>query len=155
MLSGKRPGFVTDGSRFRFTHCDAAATRHRRTAAARPRYSSGVPFGVSIWEILILLLVVLLLFGPRRLPEMGRSLGKGMREFKDSIAGKDDEPTHVAQLNAADPAVQPAAAGYCSSCGSPLTAGARFCAQCGTEVAAPASPAAATAAEATPVERDS
>ena len=42
-----------------------------------------------------LLLVVLLVFGPKRLPEMGRSLGKGMREFKDSISGKDDdEPVH-------------------------------------------------------------
>jgi sec-independent protein translocase protein TatA len=51
-----------------------------------------VPFGVSVWEILILLLVVLLVFGPKRLPEMGRSLGKGMREFKDSISGQDDQP---------------------------------------------------------------
>ena len=50
-----------------------------------------VPFGIGIWEILILLLVVLLVFGPKRLPEMGRSLGKGMREFKDSISGKDFE----------------------------------------------------------------
>jgi sec-independent protein translocase protein TatA len=54
-----------------------------------------VPFGVSVWEILILLLVVLLVFGPKRLPEMGRSLGKGMREFKDSISGKDDEPAEL------------------------------------------------------------
>jgi sec-independent protein translocase protein TatA len=51
-----------------------------------------VPFGVNIWEILILLLVALLLFGPKRLPEMGRSLGKGLREFKDSVTGKDDDP---------------------------------------------------------------
>jgi sec-independent protein translocase protein TatA len=53
-----------------------------------------VPFGVSIWEIMILLLVALLLFGPKRLPEMGRSLGKGLREFKDSVSGtgKDEEP---------------------------------------------------------------
>jgi len=53
-----------------------------------------MPFGIGIWEILILLLVVLLVFGPKRLPEMGRSLGKGMREFKDSISGieKDEEP---------------------------------------------------------------
>jgi sec-independent protein translocase protein TatA len=51
-----------------------------------------VPFGVNIWEILILLLVALLLFGPKRLPEMGRSLGKGLREFKDSVSGKDEEP---------------------------------------------------------------
>jgi sec-independent protein translocase protein TatA len=48
-----------------------------------------MPFGISAWELLILLLVVLLVFGPKRLPEMGRSLGKGMREFKDSISGND------------------------------------------------------------------
>jgi sec-independent protein translocase protein TatA len=55
-----------------------------------------VPFGIGIWEILILLLVALLIFGPKRLPEMGRSLGRGMREFKDSLTGKDDdEPDEV------------------------------------------------------------
>ena len=44
------------------------------------------------WQGAIIILVVLLvIFGPKRLPEMGRSLGKGMREFKDSITGKDDE----------------------------------------------------------------
>ena len=52
-----------------------------------------MPFGISAWELLILLLVVLLVFGPKRLPEMGRSLGKGMREFKDSVTGKDMEET--------------------------------------------------------------
>jgi sec-independent protein translocase protein TatA len=41
-------------------------------------------------ELRTRLIVALLVFGPKRLPEMGRSLGKGMREFKDSIAGKDD-----------------------------------------------------------------
>jgi sec-independent protein translocase protein TatA len=50
-----------------------------------------VPFGISLWEIAILLLVALLVFGPKRLPEMGRSLGKGLREFKESISGKDDD----------------------------------------------------------------
>ena len=44
------------------------------------------------WQGAIIILVVLLvIFGPKRLPEMGRSLGRGMREFKDSITGKDDE----------------------------------------------------------------
>jgi sec-independent protein translocase protein TatA len=42
-------------------------------------------------EILLLVLVALLIFGPKRLPEIGRSIGEGMREFKDSIAG-DREP---------------------------------------------------------------
>ena len=50
-----------------------------------------MPFGIGVTEILILLLVALLVFGPKRLPEMGRSLGRGMREFKESIQGKDDD----------------------------------------------------------------
>jgi sec-independent protein translocase protein TatA len=53
-----------------------------------------VPGPLSWWELAILLLLLLLIFGPKRLPEMGRSLGKGIREFKESItsSGKDDEP---------------------------------------------------------------
>jgi len=50
-----------------------------------------MPFGIGIWEMLILGVVVLLVFGPKRLPEMGRSLGRGMREFKDSISSTKDE----------------------------------------------------------------
>ena len=50
-----------------------------------------MPFGIGVPEILVLLLIALLVFGPKRLPEMGRSLGRGMREFKDSIQGKDDD----------------------------------------------------------------
>jgi sec-independent protein translocase protein TatA len=50
-----------------------------------------VPGWVSIPEIILLLVVVLLIFGPKRVPEIGRSLGKGMREFKQSITGKDED----------------------------------------------------------------
>ncbi len=46
---------------------------------------------IGISGIILLLVVALLVFGPKRLPEMGRSLGKGMREFKDSLSGKDDQ----------------------------------------------------------------
>jgi sec-independent protein translocase protein TatA len=52
-----------------------------------------MPFGISIWELMILLVVLLLIFGAKRLPEMGRSLGKGMREFKDSVTGVEDAVT--------------------------------------------------------------
>jgi sec-independent protein translocase protein TatA len=52
-----------------------------------------MPFGISIWELLILLVVLLLIFGARRLHEMGRSLGKGMREFKDAVTGVEEAPT--------------------------------------------------------------
>ena len=51
-----------------------------------------MPGWIGLPELIVLLVVLLLIFGPKRLPEMGRSLGKGMREFKDSITGKDDEP---------------------------------------------------------------
>jgi sec-independent protein translocase protein TatA len=57
-----------------------------------------MPFGISVWELLILLVVILLVFGPKRLPEMGRQLGKGMREFKDSITGKDDDEEERVEL---------------------------------------------------------
>jgi len=42
---------------------------------------------VGPWEIILLLLLALLLFGAKRLPEIGRSVGQGMREFKDSVSG--------------------------------------------------------------------
>ena len=41
--------------------------------------------GLGMWEIMLIFLVVLLLFGAKRLPEIGSSLGKGIREFKSSI----------------------------------------------------------------------
>ena len=51
---------------------------------------------VGITGLIVILLVALLVFGPKRLPEIGRSLGKGMREFKDSISGgSDDEKTEL------------------------------------------------------------
>ena len=49
-----------------------------------------MPGWISPWELLLLALVVLLVFGPKRLPEIGRSLGRGMREFKESVTGKDE-----------------------------------------------------------------
>jgi sec-independent protein translocase protein TatA len=50
-----------------------------------------MPFGIGPTELIILLIVVLLLFGAKRVPEIGRSVGKGMREFKDAVTGRDDD----------------------------------------------------------------
>jgi sec-independent protein translocase protein TatA len=60
---------------------------------------------VTPWQIILLLVVALLLFGAKRLPEIGRSLGTGMREFKDSVTGKDDEPAQLPPAQAAAPPV--------------------------------------------------
>ena len=47
--------------------------------------------GWSEW--LLILLIILLLFGAKRLPEIAKSLGKGIREFKKALKGEDDEPS--------------------------------------------------------------
>jgi sec-independent protein translocase protein TatA len=57
--------------------------------------------GIGIPELIIVLVILLVIFGPKRLPGLGRSLGSGMREFKDSISGRtkgDDEDDEPRQL---------------------------------------------------------
>lgn len=56
------------------------------------RYHEAMPGNIGLPEILIVLIIALIVFGPKRLPELGRSLGKGVREFRDSLSSdKDDD----------------------------------------------------------------
>jgi sec-independent protein translocase protein TatA len=54
-----------------------------------------MPGFIGMPELLLLGLVALIVFGPKRLPEMGRGLGKGMREFKESVTGSPREPVAI------------------------------------------------------------
>jgi sec-independent protein translocase protein TatA len=66
-------------------------------------------------HIAFLVVILLLVFGARRLPEIGRSLGSGMREFKDSITGESKQPSQPAITQAPPPppaAAQPAAEAF-------------------------------------------
>ena len=55
-------------------------------------------------EIIVILVIVLIVFGPKRLPDLGRSLGRGMREFKDSVTGKDkDELPEASSVEKPEP----------------------------------------------------
>ena len=58
-----------------------------------------MPFSVGPMELVIVLVIALVILGPKRLPEAGKAVGKGMREFKESIAGRssdeDDEPAAI------------------------------------------------------------
>jgi sec-independent protein translocase protein TatA len=54
-------------------------------------------------ELVIVLVVVLVIFGPKRLPDLGRSLGKGMREFKDSVTGKDKDELPQSSVEKPEP----------------------------------------------------
>jgi sec-independent protein translocase protein TatA len=71
-----------------------------------------MPFQLGIPEVILVLVVALLFLGPKRLPEAGRSLGKGIREFKDGITGNDDNQhdgstNQASALNPPQPNYQP------------------------------------------------
>ena len=60
-----------------------------------------MPFNVGPMELVNVLVIALIVLGPKRLPEVGRSIGHGMREFKDSISGEtrhDDDDDEYAPL---------------------------------------------------------
>ena len=50
-----------------------------------------IMFGMGPWELALIFLVVLLLFGAKRLPDIARGLGKGIREFKTAVKDTQDE----------------------------------------------------------------
>jgi sec-independent protein translocase protein TatA len=56
--------------------------------------------GIGPMEIVIVLVIALLILGPKRLPEMGRSLGSGMRSFKDAVTGDGDKPEELPEETA-------------------------------------------------------
>ena len=65
--------------------------------------------GIHWQELVIILVIALIIFGPRRLPEVGRSLGSGIKEFRDSFSGKsDDEPKSAVTATVAVPVEAPA-----------------------------------------------
>ncbi len=52
-----------------------------------------MPFNIGVGELMLVLAIALIVLGPKKLPDFGRSLGNGMREFKESLSGdKDDDP---------------------------------------------------------------
>ena len=58
--------------------------------------------GIGPMELIVVLIVALLIFGPKKLPELGKSLGSGMRSFKDSVSGSDREELPAANAAPAE-----------------------------------------------------
>jgi sec-independent protein translocase protein TatA len=88
-------------------------TNQPRSGTCTPKDAGAVVLEADMFfrspyaDALIVVLILLLFFGPKRLPALGKSLGQGMREFKDSITGKSNDDEHP-ELTAASEA--PAAA---------------------------------------------
>ncbi|MGD0879153.1 MAG: twin-arginine translocase TatA/TatE family subunit [Anaerolineales bacterium] len=113
-----------------------------------------MPFAIQPIHIVIVILVAFLIFGASRLPEMGRSLGKGISEFrketKEAAEGFKEEvnkpinapaPAAPDTFPAPNQAVSPATVSsekptgnFCTHCGTPIPPEARFCASCGAKL---------------------
>jgi len=98
-------------------------------------------------HLIVILVIVLLIFGPGKLPELGKALGDGMRELKKATSGEDPSSANTAStaggtatatpVNAA--AVAPTVATRpCPSCGGANPLGDKFCGHCGTSLQPPA-----------------
>lgn len=99
-----------------------------------------MPFGLQPLHLIIILVVALLIFGPKRLPEIGRYIGKTLTEFRAGTQELSESfreevskpiPPHAtsSQTSSAD------AGNFCPNCGVPNTPEARFCASCGKALA--------------------
>jgi sec-independent protein translocase protein TatA len=66
-------------------------TRTARYALQTPPEAFPVFSSIGPLEIILVIVVLLVIFGPKRLPSLGRSLGTGMREFKESVTGEDKQ----------------------------------------------------------------
>jgi sec-independent protein translocase protein TatA len=116
-----------------------------------------MPFGIQPLHLVVIVIVALIIFGPSRLPEIGRGLGKALNEFRQGTkemtegfreevtkpetpaapAAPFSQPAQPAQpaMSAPPGAAQPAAGNFCPQCGTANPADARFCKNCGSKLA--------------------
>jgi len=94
-----------------------------------------MPFRLEPLDIVLILGLALILFGPRRLPEVGRGLGRAISEFRrgvqDMTQGLRDEAAAPPRPAPKAPAALPGGGSVCSKCGRPNAPEARFCSECG------------------------
>lgn len=102
-------------------------------------------FGLGIQELMVIFLIILIFFGAEKIPQLAKSLGKGMMEFKkaqldlkDELSKEDESftPVAVSSENSANMEVGADALIYsiCSSCHKPTVEGSLYCSQCGSKI---------------------
>ncbi len=88
-----------------------------------------MPFGLQPTHLIIILVVALLIFGPSRLPEIGRSFGTMMREFRSATK---EATQSLSEASAPTPAPREQVTTIpCKKCGKPIQPGMKFCPECG------------------------
>ncbi len=78
-------------------------------------------FGLGLPELIVVCVIALLVFGPRKLPDAGKAIGQAIRGFKSSMDGNDEERSAAHAVPAA----------RCSGCGKDVEPDAAFCPACG------------------------
>ena len=93
-------------------------------------------FGYNITSLVIILVIALLLFGPKRLPELGDSIGKAIKGFKKATEGDlEPMPPSAGELQASEPGNETVPAPKtCSQCHKALGGDFTFCPHCGQKV---------------------
>ena len=92
-----------------------------------------MPFGLQPLHLLVIAVVALLIFGPSRLPEIGRSLGKTLKEFQSATReATQGFTTEITKSETPAPAAPAEPKPTCKNCGKPILVGAKFCPECGT-----------------------
>jgi sec-independent protein translocase protein TatA len=107
--------------------------------------------GLRAPELIIILIVALLIFGPKNLPKLGKSLGQTVKNVREGMEGDEDEPKKVEAATESEPEPAPAAepvaepvveaaedegdVKFCSHCGAKNAADAAFCSKCGEKLA--------------------
>ncbi len=90
-----------------------------------------MPFGLQPTHLVIIAVVALIIFGPARLPEIGRAVGKTLKEFqsatREATQGFTDEVQKPVEVRKEEPVAQLA----CKNCNKPINAGMKFCPECG------------------------
>jgi sec-independent protein translocase protein TatA len=82
------------------------------------------------WHVIVVLVIVLVIFGPGKLPLLGRAVGDTVRDFKKAVSDEPAKPTATSAAPtelAAGPGMRP-----CTTCQKPLAIGDRFCGACGS-----------------------
>ncbi len=100
-----------------------------------------MPFGIQPIHLIVVLIAALIIFGPSRLPEIGRGLGKAITEFKRGThemteSFREEISVGMEEKTSGSPLVktEAAAGNFCTNCGASNPSGARFCNKCGSSL---------------------
>jgi sec-independent protein translocase protein TatA len=91
-----------------------------------------MPFGLQPTHLIIILVVALLIFGPSKLPEIGKAMGKTIREFQSGIKEASQGFSEEVKSDAAKTEITKAVPQtVCKTCSKPIQVGVKFCPECG------------------------